>query len=82
MFEGIIISMYNGNEHEPPHFHARYSGEKAVFDFDGEIISGKMPRNKAKLVTAWAVLHRDELEADWELVQMGEPLYKINPLTR
>lgn len=27
-FYGIVISMYSG-DHPPPHFHARYGGEKA-----------------------------------------------------
>ena len=26
MFYGIMIRMYNNNEHNPPHFHAQYQG--------------------------------------------------------
>jgi len=29
---------------------------------------------------AWIELHRDELQADWELAVVGENPYKINPL--
>lgn len=36
-FFGIIIRMFY-DEHNPPHFHAEYSGKKAVFDFDGNVI--------------------------------------------
>ena len=43
MFYGIIIRMYNNGEHNPPHFHATYRGQNAVFDLDGELIEGNMP---------------------------------------
>ena len=26
------------DEHNPPHFHAEYQGEKAVFDFRGNLL--------------------------------------------
>jgi len=32
------------------------------------------------LVQAWIELHRDELQADWELAVAGENPYKITPL--
>jgi len=33
-FYGILIAMYF-NDHNPPHFHAKYSGYEAMFGFDG-----------------------------------------------
>jgi hypothetical protein len=37
-FYGIMIQMYY-NDHEPPHFHARYGDAKAIVRLsDGEII--------------------------------------------
>jgi len=33
-----------------------------------------------KLVQAWIEIHWDELMADWKLVVLGEPLFKIEPL--
>ena len=37
-FYGIAIQMYY-NDHEPPHFHARYGRPKAIFRLsDGEIL--------------------------------------------
>ena len=67
MFFGIIIRMYNTNEHNPPHFHATYQGHNAVYNMDGELLEGEMPRRQQKLIVAWAELHRDELLANWEL---------------
>jgi hypothetical protein len=32
-FFGIVIGMYY-REHPPPHFHAKYAGQKGVFNID------------------------------------------------
>lgn len=80
MFYGIIIKMYNTGEHNPPHFHATYQGYNAVFNLEGELIEGDIPRKQAKLISAWVEIHRDELIANWELALSEQPLYKIEPL--
>ena len=82
MFYGIIISMYwdKVGQHHSPHFHARYGEDKAEFNFDGEIIAGSLPSKQASLVKAWALSHKEELCADWELAMQDEALYKIEPL--
>lgn len=79
MFLGIIISMYP-DDHNPPHFHARYQGDDAVFTLDGDFIEGDMPKKQRKLIGAWAELHYDELCANWELAKANQELYKIDPL--
>ena len=80
MFYGIIIQMFNNNEHNPPHFHAIYAEYKATFTLDGELLEGTFPRKQQKLIQAWVVLHEDELRANWNLAISGEALYKIEPL--
>ena len=35
-FYGIVIVMYF-NDHNPPHFHAKYAESEALFDFSGNI---------------------------------------------
>lgn len=80
MFFGIIIRMYNTGEHNPPHFHAEYQGYNAVFNVEGELIAGEMPRRQIKFIVAWAELHKDELLANWELAMNEQALYKIEPL--
>ncbi len=80
MFFGIIIRMYNNGEHNPPHFHATYQGHHAVFNFDGEYLEGEMPNKQKKFIAAWAIIHKDELIANWELAMNEQPLYKIDPL--
>jgi hypothetical protein len=52
-FYGIAIQMFY-NDHQPPHFHARYGQAKAGLS-DGEIISGELPPTAAQLVRQWAL---------------------------
>ena len=79
-FFGIIIRMYF-DEHNPPHFHAEFSGNRAVFDLLGNIIKGDLKsRTAIKLVRDWIDLHKAELEEDWDLSRSGKPLKDITPL--
>lgn len=66
MFYGIIIYMYY-SEHMSPHFHAKYQDYEAEYDFDGNILKGNMHKGKHKLIAAWAEIHREDLQADWEM---------------
>ena len=72
--------MFNNGEHNPPHFHASYQGYEAIFDMEGELIEGDMPKRQQKFISAWAELHKDELLANWELAMEKQQLYKIEPL--
>ncbi|MFP4306788.1 MAG: DUF4160 domain-containing protein [Desulfococcaceae bacterium] len=80
-FFGIIIRMFF-EDHDPPHFHAEYSGRKAIFDFRGNILKGDLgSRTATKLVREWIDLHVSELEENWKLARSGEGLEKIDPLS-
>ena len=79
MFYGILVRMYY-DDHNPPHFHAFYGNYKATFSLDGELIDGQMPSKQNKLIIAWAVIHKEELLANWELAKNGETLFNITPL--
>ena len=39
-----------------------------------------LPRTQQRLVEAWAEIHHDELLRDWNLLQSGQPPFKIEPL--
>jgi hypothetical protein len=82
MFLGIVIRMNwkDISQHKLPHFHAEYSGSDAVFGLDGEIISGDFPPKQRAYVKAWALLHEDELAANWKLAVNGEEVFRIEPL--
>lgn len=79
MFYGIIIRMYY-EDHQPPHFHAEYQGQKAIFDLLGNLMSGDLPNKQKKLIAAWAEIHYDELVANWSLASQNETAFKIKPL--
>ena len=79
-FFGIIIRMYY-DEHNPPHVHAEYQNDKAVFDFSGNITRGGIKSKTArKLIREWIDLYLDELKEDWKLARAGKEIKKIEPL--
>ena len=80
MFFGIIIRMFH-NEHNPPHFHAEYQGQRGAFNFDGNMIKGNIKSKTArKLITEWASWHQEELLKNWEKAEQGKQIDKIAPL--
>lgn len=79
-FFGIVINMYY-NEHPPPHFHARYGGEKALVAIDTlTVIDGRLSPRALGLVTEWGAQHQDELLWNWQRARNQEPLEPIEPL--
>ena len=82
-FYGLIIMMYfyDNKKHHLPHIHVKYQSDEAVFSIiDGNLIEGKLPKNKIKLVEAWIEIHREDLIADWQLAIEGQQIFKIEPL--
>ena len=79
-FFGIVIRMFY-REHGVPHFHAEYQGQQATFTFDGRVLAGALrSRTALRLIGEWATSHREELEANWNHMKLGEPLERIEPL--
>ena len=79
-FFGLIIRMYY-DDHGPPHLHVEYEGNKALVDFDGNVLRGGIgSRTALRLVRQWIDLHLGELEQDWELARSGREMKKITPL--
>lgn len=78
-FYGILIEI-RYDDHNPPHFHAVYGEYKSAFDFDGNIIKGELPPKKAKMVSVWAEIHKEELITNWEMAKNGKEPYDIQPL--
>lgn len=62
------------------HFHAYYGEDEATFTLDGEILAGSFPRKQTALVKAWALVHEDDLKANWSLALNGENTFRIDPL--
>lgn len=67
--------------HHLAHFHAYYQENVAIYTINPvELIAGSLPQRQQRLVEAWAELHREELEADWALLQQGRRPRPIKPL--
>jgi hypothetical protein len=79
-FYGIIIAMFF-DDHNPPHFHARYGGEKVAIEIGSlRILEGQIPPRALGLVIEWASQHKDELLANWKLAKSNQTPRKIEPL--
>lgn len=82
VFYGIIIRMQSehGGKHHVPHIHVICADKESVFSFDGKQLEGEIPTNKKKLVEAWIEIHKEDLEANWKLLDEGEQSFRIEPL--
>ena len=79
-FFGIVISMFF-DDHNPPHFHARYGNERVAVEIRTlQVLDGTLSPRALGLVVEWAAEHQDELLDAWERAQAGEPPPKIRPL--
>ena len=81
-FYGILISMYKEefSKHKLPHFHAYYGEFEAVFGLKGELIEGTLPNKQLKMVEVWAIIHEEELKAEWQSINNLGQHFKIEGL--
>jgi hypothetical protein len=64
------------NDHEPQHFHVRYSGQKALSAIETTVVLQRELSPRALgLVTEWAALHRAELMEDRALANIASIFY-------
>ncbi|MHB8232395.1 MAG: DUF4160 domain-containing protein [bacterium] len=79
-FFGIIIAIFF-DDHNPPHFHARYGDYNGVIRIDDfAIIEGFLPPRALGLVIEWAEIHKEELSINWKLASENKDLFSIEPL--
>jgi hypothetical protein len=79
-FFGIVVAMFY-DEHNPPHFHARYAAFKIEVAIDSlTILAGKFPPRALGMLMEWAAMHQDELMNDWVLARARAELKRIAPL--
>lgn len=78
-FLGIIVFMVY-DDHNPPHFHARYGDYEISVEILTGIVEGKFPRRALSALLEWYQLYQVELKEDWDLAQSHEPLKSIKPL--
>jgi hypothetical protein len=78
-FYGIIIYMFY-NDHQPPHFHAKYQEFDILIEIETGIVKGQMPKRALKLIFDWLEEHKADLMINWQNSINREPLNKIQPL--
>jgi len=78
-FLGIIIFM-NFNDHNPPHFHAKYGDYEIIIEIGSGIVEGKFPKRALNLVMEWYELHKEELLENWLSISSTGVFHKIKPL--
>jgi len=70
----------NFNEHNPPHFHAKYGDYQISIEIESGIVQGKFPKRALNLVFEWYEMHKVELLENWNtLIETGD-FKKISPL--
>ncbi len=79
-FLGIVITMYF-NDHNPPHFHARYEDSRALIGIEPlELREGQLPPRVLGLVIEWGKLHQAELMQNWTTLAKEGIFRRIAPL--
>lgn len=81
-FYGLIIQMFfdENTRHHQKHLHVRYNEYKVIYNFEGEILDGKLSRKQQKLMEAWISIHKEKLESLWNLMREQDEYFKIEPL--
>ncbi len=68
------------NEHNPPHFHAKYGDYKILIEIESGVVEGRFPPRALKALLEWTQLHKGELLQDWQLAKEHKELNSIEPL--
>jgi len=78
-FYGIIIFM-NYNDHEPPHFHARYGEQEVIVGIISGMVTGQMSKRALHMLFEWMQTHQQDLMENWNLARERKSLKQIAPL--
>jgi len=78
-FYGIVVFL-NYNDHNPPHFHARYQDQEVIVEMQTGLVTGTMSKRALQLLFDWAEQHQDELMENWSRARARKALLPIPPL--
>ena len=70
----------DNKQHNLPHIHVNYNEYRSIFDLDGNIIEGYIPKSQQKILQAQIEIHNIELKKLWDVLLQGKEGYKIEPL--
>ncbi len=68
------------NDHDPPHFHAKYENQEIIMEIPIGMVKGYMSKRALRMIFDWFELHQKELMENWNLAREHKPLQKIMPL--
>ena len=69
------------DEHNPPHIHVEFQGNKALVDFHGNVLRGDLQsRTALRLVREWIDIRHNDLIENWMLARDGNEIRTITPL--
>ena len=82
LFHGIVIRMNRmPNASGTPYIHADFQGYSARITLDScEISQSSLPTKQERLAIAWVEIHREDLLANWALVNAGQAPVVIDGL--
>ena len=79
-FSGVVITMYF-NDHDPPHFHARYGEYRATVTLEPiQLQAGELPPRVLSLVLEWGKAHQMKLQENWTQMAIAGTFNPIEPL--
>ena len=70
----------NYNDHDPPHFHAKYGDQETVVEILTGTVRGYMSKRALRMLFEWSESHQQELIENWNLARERKPLQEIAPL--
>ncbi|MCL2096040.1 MAG: DUF4160 domain-containing protein [Oscillospiraceae bacterium] len=91
MVEKILISHFNGiwlylekeilsEDRIYYNILAKYNYSEAVYSFDSELVSGKLPKKQEMMVKAWIYMREEEIRAALHVWNEDGDILKINGL--
>jgi hypothetical protein len=71
---------FDRQRHQMPHFHARFAGDEAVFDLQGNHLEGDLGPRANRLVAEWCSERSRELGEAWAAAISGKEIPWVPPL--
>ena len=71
---------FDHQKHQMPHFHARFAGDEAVFDLNGNRLDGDLGSRANRLVVEWCQERGRELRDAWAAASSGRKIPWVAPL--
>jgi hypothetical protein len=77
----IYMNYMDIDRHKEPHFHIELTDgmEASISIATGKILAGKIDKRTNKIISAWILIHKEELWDRWNKAVSGKNFEKISP---